>query len=104
MWSCRISVVNSTTLGEMCVHHNIELGLTDIALVFNNSESEGHFSALLCCNKELLIGGKAGKGQNYNLQEDIKERLLLGKYGWREMMLHFELKLLSSKILEWRKY
>ena len=97
MWSWRISVVNSTTLGEMRVHHNMELGLTDIALVFNNSESNGHFSALLCCNKELLIGGKVGKGQDYNLQEDIKQRLLLGKYGGREMMLNFELKFVIIK-------
>ena len=90
-------MVNSTTLGEMRVHHNMELGLTDIALVFNNSESNGHFSALLCCNKELLIGGKVGKGQDYNLQEDIKQRLLLGKYGGREMMLNFELKFVIIK-------
>ena len=37
MWSCRISVVNSTTLGEMHVHHNMEQGLTDTALVLMRS-------------------------------------------------------------------
>ena len=109
VWSCRISVVNSTTLGEMRVRHNMELGLTDIPLLFNSSEDEGHFSALMCCNKELLEGGKVGKGPGYDLQEDIKERLLLGKFGGRELMVHFDLKFVIikesklQKILESRK-
>ena len=92
MWSCRISVLNSTSLGEMRVRHNMEMGLTDIALVFNNCDQQGHFSALMRCNKDLLIGGKVGKGPGYILQDDIKKRLLEGKYGGREMMLNFKLK------------
>ena len=104
MWSYRISVVNSTTLGEMRVRHNMELGLTDIALVFNSSENEGHFSALRHCNKELLEGGKVGKGPSYNVQEDVKQRLLLGKYGGRELMVHFNIKFVIIKNQGWREY
>ena len=70
----------------------MEMGLTDIALVFNNHDQQGHFSALLRCNKDLLIGGKVGKGPGYILHDDIKKRLLEGKYGGREMMLNFKLK------------
>ena len=109
MWSCRISVVNSTTLGEMRVCHNMELGITDIALVFNSSEKEGHFSSLMRCNKELLKGGKVGKGPVYNVHEDIKQRLLQGKYGRRELMVNFDLKFVIisesklKKIVESRK-
>ena len=92
MWSCRITVLNSTSLGEMRVRHNMEMGLTDIALVFNNCDQQGHFSALMRCNKDLLIGGKVGKGPGYILHDDIKKTLLEGKYGGREMMLNFKLK------------
>ena len=109
MWSCRISVVNSTTLGEIRVHHNMELGITDIALVFNSSEKEGHFSSLMRCNKELLKGGKVGNCPGYSVKEDIKQRLLQGKYGGRELMVNFDLKFVIisesrlKKILEGRK-
>ena len=109
MWSCRISVVNSTTLGEIRVCHNMELSLTDIALVFNSSENEGHFSALRLCNKELLEGGKVGKGPSYNVQEDVNQRLLLGKYGGRKLMVHLNIRFVIIKesrlerILESRK-
>ena len=87
----------------------MELGLTDIALVFNSSENEGQFSALRCFNKELLEGGKVGKGPSYNVQEDVKQRLLLGKYGGRELVVHFNIKFVIIKesrlerILESRK-
>ena len=75
----------------------MELGLTDIALVFNSSENEGHFSALRYCNKELLEVGKVGRGPSYNVQEDVKQRLLLGKYGGRELMVHFNIKFVIIK-------
>ena len=93
----------------MRIHHNMELVLTDIALVFNSSENEDHFSALRHCNKEFLEGGKVGKGPSYNVQEDIKQRLLVGKYGGRELMVYFDLKFVIIKesklerILESRK-
>ena len=50
-----------------------------------------------------------GKGPGYDLQEDIKERLLLGKFGGRELMVHFDLIFVIikesrlKKILESRK-
>ena len=96
-------------LGEMRLLHNMELGITDIALVFNSSEKEGHFSSLIRCNKKLLKSGKVGKGPGYSVQEDIKQRLLQGKYGGRELMVNFDLKFVIisesrlKKILEGRK-
>ena len=59
----------------------MEMGFTDIALVFNNRDQQGHFSALMKCNKDLLIGEKFGKVPGYILQDDIKKRSLEGKYG-----------------------
>ena len=70
----------------------MELGITDVALVFNSCENAGHFSSLMRCNKELLRGGKVGKGPAYSVQDDIKQRLLHGKYGGRELMVNFDLK------------
>ena len=58
MWSLRVTVLNSSSLGEMRIRHNMSLALVDLPIVFNSSEVSGHFSACIRGNKEMLLAGK----------------------------------------------
>ena len=43
MWSVRVTIVGSRTLHEVRFRHDLDLDFSDIALVFNTSEGNGHY-------------------------------------------------------------
>ena len=47
MWSLRVTVLNSSTLGEMRIRHYMSFSLVDLPIVFNSHEVYGHFSACI---------------------------------------------------------
>ena len=86
MWAVRLTVVNSSTLGEMRISHNMSLDLVDMAVVFNSYEISGHFSACIRANKEMLIAGKLLKSNGYEIEKDIADRLLHCRLGAAELV------------------
>ena len=42
MWSLRVTVLNSSTSGEMRIRHNMSFSLVDFPIVFNSHEVYGH--------------------------------------------------------------
>ena len=44
VWSVRVTIVGSRTLHEIRFRHDLDLEFSDIALVFNTSEGNGHYS------------------------------------------------------------
>ena len=84
MWAVRLTVVNSSALGEMRIRHNISLDLVDLAVVFNSCETSGHFTACIRANKEMLIAGKMLKSNGYQIEKDIADRLLHCRLGAAE--------------------
>ena len=92
MWAVRLKVVNSSTLGEMRIRHNMPLDLVDLAVVFNSCETAGHFSACIRANKEMLIAGKLLKSNGYQIEKDIADRLLYSKLGAAELLAYSDLK------------
>ena len=53
MWSIRLTVVDSRSLHEVRFRHDLDLEFTDIALVYNTSEGNGHYSGLMRRNQEV---------------------------------------------------
>ena len=53
IWSIRLAIVGSRCLHEVRFRHDLDLEFTDIALVYNTSEGNGHYSALLRRNQEV---------------------------------------------------
>ena len=92
MWSLRVTVLNSSTLGEMRIRHNMSFSLVDLPIVFNSHEAYGHFSACIRGNKEMLLAGKPLKSNGYDVEKDIAERLLHSNVGAAELLAYFGLK------------
>ena len=92
MWSLRVTVLNSSSLGEMRIRHNMSFSLVDLPIVFNNVEVSGHFSACIRGNKEMLLAGKLLKSNGYDVEKDIAERLLHSSFGAVELLAYSGLK------------
>ena len=92
MWSLRVRVLNSGTLGEMRIRHNMQFALVDLPIVFNSVEVSGHFSACIRGNKEMLLAGKLLKSNGYDIEKDIAERLLNSSFGAAEVVAYSGLK------------
>ena len=69
MWSLRVTVLNSSTLGEMRIRHNMSFSLVDLPIVFNSHDVYGHFSACIRGNKEMLLAGKLLKSNGYHCRQ-----------------------------------
>ena len=92
MWSLRVTVLNSSTLGEMRIRHNMSFSLVDLPIVFNSHEVYGHFSACIRGNKEMLFAGKLLKSNGYDVEKDIADRLLHSSFGAAELLAYSGLK------------
>ena len=92
MWSLRVTVLNSSTLGEMRIRHNMSFSLVDLPIVFNSHEVYGHFSACIRGNKERLLAGKLLKSNGYHVEKDIADRLLHSSFGAAELLAYSGLK------------
>ena len=92
MWSLRVTVLNSSTLGEMRIRHNMQFALVDLPVVFNSVEVSGHFSACIRGNKEMLLAAKLLKSNGYEIEKDIVERLLNSSFGIAELVAYSGLK------------
>ena len=92
MLSLRVTVLNSSTLGEMRIRHNMSFSLVDLPIVFNSHEVYGHFSACIRGNKEILLAGKLLKSNGYDVKKNIAERLLHSSVGAAELLAYSGLK------------
>ena len=92
MCSLRVTVLNSSTLGEMRIRHNMSFSLVDLSIVFNSVEVSGHFCACIRGNKEMLLAGKLLKSNGYDVEKDIAERLLHSNFGAAELLAYSGLK------------
>ena len=109
MWSLRVTVLNSSSLGENRIRHNMSFLLVDLPIVFNSVEVSGHFSACIRGNREMLLAGKLVKSNGYDVEKDTAERLLHSGFGAAELLAYSGLNtLLCQKIsstkwsnLEW---
>ena len=103
MLAVRLTVVNSSTLGEMRIRHNMSLDLLDLVVVFNSCETSGHFTACIRANKEMLIVGKLLNSNGYEIEKDIADRLLHCKLGAAELVAYSGLKFIVMSEEEFKK-
>ena len=92
MWSLRVTVLNSSTLGEMRIRYNMQFALVDLSIVFNSVDVSGHFSACIRGNKEMLLAGKLLKSNGYDIEKDIAERLQNSSFVAAELVAYSGLK------------
>ena len=81
MWSVRVTTVGSRTLHEIRFRHDLDLEFSDIALVFNTSEGNGHYSGLIRRNQEVCATRRLTFSKKWNKEKDAAERLSLFQDG-----------------------
>ena len=81
MWSVRVTIVGSRTLHEVRFRHDLDLEFTDIALVFNTSEGNGHYSGLIRRNQKVCATRRLNLSKNWDKEKDAAERLSLFQDG-----------------------
>ena len=59
MWSLRVTVLNSSSLGEMRIRHNMSFSLVELPIVFNSVEVSGHFSTCIRGIKKCFWQGNS---------------------------------------------
>ena len=77
VWSVRVTIVGSRTLHEIRFRHDLDLELSDIALVFNTSERNGHYSGLIRRNQEVCATRRLTFSKKWDKEKDAAERLSL---------------------------
>ena len=75
MWSVRVTIVGSRTLQEIRFRHDLDLEFSDIALVFNTSEGNGHYSGLIRRNQKVCATRRLTFSKKWNKEKDAAERL-----------------------------
>ena len=76
VWSVRVTIVGSRTLHEIRFRHDLDLEFSDIALVFNTSEENGHYSGFRR-NQEVCATRRLTFSKKWNKEKDAAERLSL---------------------------
>ena len=77
MWSVIVTIVGSRTLYEIRFRHDLDLEFSDIGLVFNPSEGNGHYSGLIKRNQGVCATRMLTFSKNGNKEKDAAERLSL---------------------------
>ena len=77
IWSVRVTIVVSRTLQEVRFRHDLDLKFTDISLVFNTSEGNGHYSGFIRRNQEVCATKRLTFSKKWDKEKDSAERLSL---------------------------
>ena len=93
MWPIRLTIVGSRSLHEVRFRHDLDLEFTDIALVYNTSEGNGHYSGLLRRNQEVCSTRPLAYSKKWNKQQDAAERLSLMQEGGLEVIRKAQIQL-----------
>ena len=93
MWSIRLTVVGSRSLHDMRFRHDLDLEFTDIALVHNTSEGNGHYSGLMRRNQEVCSTRELAYSKKWNKEKDAAERLSLMQEGALDVIKKAEIQL-----------
>ena len=93
IWSIRLTIVGSRSLHEVRLKHDLDLEFTDIALVYNTSEGNGHYSGLLKRNQEVCSTRPLTCSKKWNKQQDAAERLSLMQEGALEVIRKAQIQL-----------
>ena len=93
MWSIRLTIVGSRSLHKVRFRHDLDLEFTDIALVYNTSEGNGHYSGLLRRNQEVCSTRPLAYSKKWNKQQDAAERLSLMQEGALEVIRKAQIQL-----------
>ena len=98
MWSVRVTIVGSRTLHEIRFRHDLDLEFSDIALVFNTSEGNGHHSGLIRRNQKVCVTRRLTFSKKWDKEKDAAERLSLFQYGALEVIQKSEVQLSIVKV------
>ena len=93
MWSIRLTIVGSRSLHEVRFRHDLDLEFTNIALVYNTSEGNGHYSGLLRRNQEVCSTRPLAYSKKWNKEQDAAERLSLMQEGALEVIRKAEIQM-----------
>ena len=93
IWSIRLTVVGSRSLHEVRFRHDLDLEFTDIALVHNTSEGNGHYSGLMRRNQEVCSTKELAYSKKWNKEKDAAERLSLMQEGALDVIKKAEIQL-----------
>ena len=93
MWSGRGTIVVSRTLHEVRFRHDLDLEFSDIALVYNTSEGNGHYSDLIRRNQEVCATRRLTFSKKCDKENDAVERLSLFQDGALEVITKSEVQL-----------
>ena len=93
MWSVRVTIVGSRTLHGIRFRHDLDLEFSDIALVFNTSEGNGHYSGLIRKNQEVCATRRLTFSKKWDKEKDAAERLSLLQDGALEIIQKSEVQL-----------
>ena len=93
MWSIRLKIVGSRSLHEVRFRHYIDLEFTDVALVYNTSEGNGHYNGLLRRNQEVCSTRPLAYSKKWNKQQDAAEKLSLMQEGALEVIRKAQIQL-----------
>ena len=93
MWSVRVTIVGSRTLHEVRFRHDLDLEFSDIALVFNTSECNGHYSGLIRRNQVVCTIRRLTFSKKWDKEKDAAERLSLFQDGALEVIKKSEVQL-----------
>ena len=97
VWSIRLTIVSSRSLHEVRFRHDPDLEFTDIALVYNTSEGNDHYSGLLRRNQEVCSIRPLAYSKKWNKQQDAAERLSLMQDGALEVIRKAQIQLCIVK-------
>ena len=86
MWCARISVVLSRSLGQLKFRHDLPLEQADLILVYNNNELNGHYTGVIRSNENIVLVGKLRYSKKYNINKDVKARLLRADPSSRKLI------------------
>ena len=86
MWSARISVELSRTLGQIKFRHDLPLEQADLIVVFNSHEQNGHYTAVIRSNEQVMMADKLRYSKRYNITTDVKARLLRGDISGKRLI------------------
>ena len=90
----------SRTLPEIRFRHDLDLEFSDIALVFNTSEGNDHYSGLIRRNQEVCATRRLAFSKKWDKEKDAAERLSLFQDAALEVIQKSEVQLSIVKPLK----
>ena len=80
----RISIVRSDSCKELRFRHEKKLDCSDFILLYNCCPgNSGHYSAVMCTDKLMIIASSLKRFRNFNYELDLRERETKGGGGIR---------------------